>query len=146
MSAEVFVDTNVFLYAIAEDTESAPKRDRARALLLTERWGWSVQIASEFFVNATSVRRPFRLAPADAAALVETWLAYPTAHVTADTVRKAISLHQRFSLSYWDACVLAAAMELGCHTVYSEDMQHEQQYDGVRVLNPFASTSLASAP
>lgn len=146
MTADVFVDTNVFLYAIADDADSASKRDRARALLLTERWGWSVQIASEFFVNATSPRRPFRLAPADAATFVETWLAYPTAHVTADTVRKAISLHQRFSLSYWDACVLAAAAELGCHTVFSEDMQHEQEYDGLRVVNPFVPSASGSPP
>lgn len=141
MSADVFVDTNVFLYAIAEDADTASKRDRARDLLLTEHWGWSVQVASEFFVNATSPRRPFRLSAVDAAAFVETWLAYPTAHVTADTVRKAIDLHQRFSLSYWDACVLAAASELGCHTVFSEDMQHGQEYEGVRVVNPFVSIS-----
>jgi len=145
MTADVFVDTNVFLYAIDEDAVSTPKRELARALLLTERWGWSVQIASEFFVNATSARRPFRLTVDDATAFVETWLAYPIAPVTADTVRKAIALYQRFSLSYWDACVLAAAIELGCHTVFSEDMQHGQQYDDVRVVNPFESLSPASA-
>lgn len=97
-------------------------------------------------VNATSPRRPFRLAPADAAAFVETWLAYPTAQVTADTVRRAISLHQRFSLSYCDACVLAAATELGCHTVFSEDMQHAQEYDGLRVVNPFVPSASGSPP
>lgn len=55
MTADVFVDTNVFLYAIADDADSASKRDRSRALLLTERWGWSVQIASEF--SSTRHRR-----------------------------------------------------------------------------------------
>jgi len=146
MTADVFVDTNVFLYSIDEDAASMSKRERAQSLLLTERWGWSVQIASEFFANATSMRRPFRLGSADAAAFVETWLAYPTAPVTADTIRRAISLHQRFSLSYWDACVLAAAMQLGCHTVFSEDMQHGQEFDGLRVIDPFDSLSEASAP
>lgn len=146
MTADVFIDTNIFLYAIDEDPSSAPKRERARSLLLTESWGWSVQIASEFFVNATSMRRPFRLAPANAAEFVETWLAYPTAPVTADTVRRAVSLHQRFSLSYWDACVLAAASQLGCHTVFSEDMQHGQEFDGLRVIDPFDSLTQASAP
>ena len=69
MNAEVFVDTNVLLYAIDEDPASASKRQRAQQLLLSERWGWSVQVAGEFFVNATSAKRPFRLAAADAAAV-----------------------------------------------------------------------------
>jgi predicted nucleic acid-binding protein len=73
MNADVFVDTNLLLYAIDDDPAAASKRQRARQVLLTERWGWSVQVAAEFFVNATSPKRPFRLAAADAAALVEAW-------------------------------------------------------------------------
>ena len=46
----------------------------------------------------------------------------------------------RFSLSYWDAAILAAASELGCATVWSEDMAHGQDYDGVIVMNPFVDT------
>ena len=137
MNAEVFVDTNIFLYAIDEDPASAAKRERAQKLLLSERWGWSVQVVAEFFVNATSPKRPFRLSSTDAAALVETWLAYPTLPGTPDLVRDAISIHQRFQLSYWDAAILAAARRLGCHTVHSEDLNHGQDYDGVRVVNPF---------
>jgi predicted nucleic acid-binding protein len=54
----------------------------------------------------------------------------------------AISAKQRFGISYWDAAILAAAKQLGCHTVYSEDLNHGQDYDGVRVVNPFlAATS-----
>ena len=43
-TAEVFVDTNVLLYTIDEDPASATKRLRAQQLLLSERWGWSVQV------------------------------------------------------------------------------------------------------
>ncbi len=137
MNADVFIDTNVLLYSIDEDQASLHKRDRARELLLTERWGWSVQVAAEFFVNATSPKRPFRLSSADAAAFVETWFAYPTVVSTADLVRIAISLHQRFDVSYWDAAIVAAAAQLGCQTLYSEDLNHGQDYDGVRVIDPF---------
>jgi predicted nucleic acid-binding protein len=137
MNADVFIDTNVFLYTIDEDPASAPKRQRAQQLLLTERWGWSVQVAAEFFVNATSPKRPFRLAAADAAALVETWLAFPTLDLTPALFRAALALQQRFQLSYWDAAILAAAKQMGCHTVFSEDLNHGQNYDGVSVLNPF---------
>jgi predicted nucleic acid-binding protein len=139
LNAEVFVDTNVFLYTIDEEPASAAKRARAQQLLLSERWGWSVQVAAEFFVNATSPKRQFRLASADAAALVEAWFAFPTNPLTADVVRAALGLHQRFQISYWDAAIIAAAKEMGCHTVYSEDLNDGQTFDGVLVVNPFRS-------
>src|SRR5262245_43177109 len=119
MTAEVFVDTNVLLYTIDEDPESAAKREKAQKLLVSERWAWSIQVAAEFFVNATSSKRQFRLESASAAALVETWFNYPTLPLTADLVRAAIELQQRFQLNYWDAAIIAAAKQMGCHTVYS---------------------------
>src|SRR5438105_15773141 len=123
MTADAFVDTNILLYTIDEDPASAQKRQRAQQLLLSERWGWSVQVAAEFFVNATSAKRPFRLPAADAAALLETWFAFPTLELTPALVRAAIDLLQRFQVSYWDAAILAAAKLMGCHTVFSEDMK-----------------------
>ena len=50
---------------------------------------------------------------------------------------RAIEIRAGFGISYWDAAILAAAMMLGCEAVYSEDLSHEQDYDGVRVINPF---------
>jgi predicted nucleic acid-binding protein len=141
MNAEVFVDTNVFLYSIDEDPASAPKRQRAQDLLLSERWGWSVQVAAEFFVNATSVKRPFRLAADDAAALVEAWFAFPTLEVTPALFRAAVEFQQRFRLSYWNAAIVAAAKAMGCRMVFSEDLNAGQDYDGVVVVNPFVSVS-----
>src|SRR5579871_1209493 len=99
MNAEVFVDTNVLLYTIDEDPASASKWQRAQQLLLSGRWGWSVQVAAEFFVNATSTKRPFRLAATDAAALVEIWFAFPTLELTPALFRAAVDFHRRFQLN-----------------------------------------------
>lgn len=137
MNVDVFIDTNVLLYSIDDDPANVAKRQRAQQLLLTEKWGWSVQVASEFFVNATSAKRPFKLVPTAAVALVETWLAFPTLDVTPALFRSAVDIQQRFQLSYWDAAILAAAKQMGCATVYSEDMNAGQNYDGVTVVNPF---------
>jgi predicted nucleic acid-binding protein len=137
MNADVFLDTNVLLYAIDENPASASKRQRANDLIQSERWGWSLQVAAEFFVNATSARRPFRLATDDAAALVETWLSVPTLDLTPALYRAAVALHQRYGISYWDAAIIAAAKEMGCSTVYSEDLSDGQAYDGVTIVNPF---------
>jgi predicted nucleic acid-binding protein len=137
MNADVFIDTNVLLYSIDEDPANASKRQRAEQLLLSERWGWSVQVAAEFFVNATSAKRPFKLVAAAAAALVETWFAFPTLDVTPALFRAALDVQKRFQLSYWDAAILAAAKQMGCHTIFSEDLNDGQNYDGVTVVNPF---------
>lgn len=57
--------------------------------------------------------------------------------VTLGVFRDAVSMRRRFGLSYWDAAILAAARKLGCDAVYSEDMSAEQDYSGIRVVNPF---------
>lgn len=49
----------------------------------------------------------------------------------------ALNLRTTFALSYWDSLIVAAAQEAGCHTLISEDMQHQQQIDGLRIINPF---------
>jgi predicted nucleic acid-binding protein len=141
MNADVFVDTNVLLYTIDDDPANAAKRQQAQQLLLSQRWGWSVQVAAEFFVNATSSKRPFKLNPTAAKALVEAWLAFPTLDVTPALFRDARDLAMRFQLNYWDAAILAAAKRLGCHTVFSEDLNDGQHYDGVTVVNPFSAAT-----
>jgi predicted nucleic acid-binding protein len=139
MNADVFIDTNVLLYTIDEAPDSASKRLVAQELLLSQQWGWSVQVAADFHVNATSAKRAFRLSSTDARNLVETWLAFPTIALTPDLFLVAVDVQQRFQLSDWDAAILAAAKQLGCRTVYSEDLNDGQRYDDVTVVNPFSN-------
>lgn len=137
MNAEVFIDTNVFLYAISDRPEERLKTERARHLLLNENWSWSVHVAGEFFSTATSPKRQFQLPNDRAVEYLQTWLNFPTASVTPSTVLRALEIQQRFRVNYWDAAIIAAALELGCHTLYTEDLNHGQHYDGVKVVNPF---------
>lgn len=58
---------------------------------------------------------------------------------TPELVSAAVHLHQRFQVSYWDAAILAAARQMGCRTVYSEDLNAGQDYNGVTVINPFSA-------
>ena len=64
--------------------------------------------------------------------------------MTRELVLEAIAVKQRFGISYWDAAILTAARQMGCHTVYSEDLNPGQNYDGVRVVNPFPATPVAA--
>ena len=61
----------------------------------------------------------------------------PVVETSVALARRAFHLKTRFDIRYWDAAVNTAALELGCHTLYSEDLNHGQDYEGVRVLNPF---------
>lgn len=141
MNAEAFIDTNVFLYALSDRPEEQQKAERARELLLIENWGWSVQVAGEFYHIATSAKRQFRLPHSSAMEYVETWLKFPTASLHPSTVLSALELRERFQVSYWDAAIIAAAGELGCGTIYSEDLSDGQNYGGVKVVNPFLGSS-----
>ena len=57
--------------------------------------------------------------------------------VTQEVFLAGAAISQRFGLSYWDGAILAAARAAGCDAVYSEDLSAEQDYDGLRVVNPF---------
>lgn len=137
MNAEIFIDTNVFLYALSTRPEERQKAERPRELLLNENWGWSVQVAGEFYHIATSAKRQFRLPHSSAMEYVKTWLKFPTASLHPATVLSALEIRDRFQVSYWDAAIIAAARELGCRTIYTEDLSHGQDYDDVKVVNPF---------
>ena len=68
---------------------------------------------------------------------VKTWLKFPTASLHPASVLSALEIRDRFQVSYWDAAIIAATRELGCRTIYTEDLSHGQDYDGVKVVNPF---------
>ena len=55
-------------------------------------------------------------------------------------MRAAFTIRERFGLSYWGSAILAAARECGCDAVYSEDLSDEQDYNGLRVINPFVDS------
>jgi predicted nucleic acid-binding protein len=62
---------------------------------------------------------------------------YPVLSPTPNLVFRALDLSARYQIRYYDAAILAAAQELGCQTLYSEDFSNGQTYDTVQVLNPF---------
>ena len=135
------VDTNVLLYAIGASPEETGKRRRARALLAEPDIAVSVQVLQEFYHQATRPNRPGRLTHDDALRFLEPLLRLPTQAVTVEVFQAAVSIRARFGLSYWDSAILAAARAMSCDAVYSEDMSPGQDYDGLRVIDPFAQRS-----
>lgn len=131
------VDTNVLLYAVSRSPDDTVKRRRAIELLKGHDLAVSVQVFQEFYYQVRRPARPDRLTHDDALAFLGTLLRFPIQEVTLDVFRTGVAISQRFGLSYWDGAILAAARALGCDAVYSEDMSSDQDYDGLRVINPF---------
>jgi predicted nucleic acid-binding protein len=132
-----FVDTNVLLYAVSTAPAEAPKAQAARRLLEAHDLALSVQVLQEFYVQATRGGRKNRLTHEQAALLVEAWLRFPVQETTVPLMQAALETKRRHRISYWDAAVVEAARLLECAVLLSEDLAHGQNYDGVRVVNPF---------
>jgi predicted nucleic acid-binding protein len=136
MPAERFLDTNILLYGY--DLDAPAKRAIAQSLL--ER-AWlqqgctavSVQVLQEFYVNFV---RQGHL-PAEAAALIGDFTLWPVIENSLALFRLGLSLQSRWQLSLWDAMILAAAQASGARELLTEDLNHGQDYGGVRVVNPF---------
>ncbi len=135
-----FVDTNILLYAVSTVPE---ERSKSRVALLTlenEDLALSVQVLQEFYVQATRGVEQDRLSHEQAILLIESFLRFPVQDMTLKLLRTALATKERFRISYWDAAIIEAAREMGCDTILSEDLNHGQDYGGVRVMNPFRKT------
>ena len=132
-----FVDTNVLLYAISRAPDEQAKAGRANGLLAERDLVLSVQVLQEFYVQATRESKPDPISHEVARKLVASFRPFPVLPLTADLVDSAMATRARFQISYWDAAILEAARSLGCKLVLSEDLSDDQDYDGVRVENPF---------
>jgi predicted nucleic acid-binding protein len=132
-----FLDTNVLLYSISEDSADATKRDRAVALLDERHNALSVQVLQEFYVQATRPTRRGALSHELAIELIRTWLRFPVQEITVAVMSEALRIKAGHQLSYWDAAIVAAARALGCREIYSEDMSHGRDIEGTVIVNPF---------
>jgi predicted nucleic acid-binding protein len=132
-----FLDTNILLYAISPNPEEAAKRGRADALLNQEDGALSVQVLQEFYVQATRPTRPGRLPHDLAVGLIRAWSRFKVQEMTLPVMQAALEIKAAHGFSYWDSAIIAAARALGCSRLYSEDMSHGREIEGVTIVNPF---------
>ncbi len=133
-----FVDTNIFLYRISTDPLEADKQLVATDILDSDDLAVSVQVFQEFYVQATRPSRTGALLHEEAVLLIESWKRFSVQKITTELLDAALKARDRWQLSYWDAAIIEAARFLGCETVFSEDLNSGQNFEGVTVQNPFA--------
>ena len=126
-----FFDTNVLLSAL---TPGDPRAERAR-LLLADGGIISVQALNEFTnVARRKLGQPWGEINEKLGAVRALCEVKP---LTLATHERALALAERYGYQIYDALHLASALENGCSILYTEDLQHGQQIEGLTIRNPF---------
>ncbi|HSV46018.1 MAG TPA: PIN domain-containing protein [Ramlibacter sp.] len=140
-----FFDTNVLVYT--QDTLEPGKQAVARALVEQAigagEFTISTQVMQEFY--AVAARRQL-LSPAQAAALVQAWAENEVVSSTPDLLFRAFALAQSSRISVWDALIVQAALDAGCTTLYTEDLQHGMKFGSLALVNPFLVPAAVHEP
>ncbi len=136
----VFIDTNIFVYA--HDESDIKKAKQARKLLVdlaTDNIGCiSTQVIQEF-CNVALRKSATPLLPKDIARIIKELLSPLLAHRPDGLFYlRTLETYARYSLSFYDAAIVQAAIDLDCSVLYSEDLQAGARYSNVLVTNPFA--------
>jgi predicted nucleic acid-binding protein len=134
MRAERFFDTTILIYAIARNDVRAPVAEE----LLADGGILSVQVLNEFVAVA---RRKLGMGWGELKQALEAFrtLCGSPAPLTADTHDAALRIAERYGFHIYDSLIVAAALEAGCATLYSEDMQDGQTIDSLTIRNPFVA-------
>lgn len=143
MSAEVFLDTNVFIYQL--DTTDTRKSSIADALIReaveTGSGCISYQVVQEC-LNTVLRKAAVPLDATAARAYLEHVLE-PLMRVTATVhlYHRGLDIQDRYRYSFYDALIIAAALEAECTKLLSEDLQDGQRIETLTIENPFRAAA-----
>jgi len=138
MNVKSFLDTNIFVYCFDKShKEKSAKAERLVYEALASRHGViSYQVTQEFVAAVRRFRVPMRFEDIE-----EYWqttlLPLLTIYFTPDLYARALKLAERDRLSWYDALIVAAAIQGGCKVLYSEDLQHGRCFGDLVVQDPF---------
>lgn len=137
-----FLDTNILIYAV--DEADLVKQQIAVALvreaILSGRGIISIQVVQEFLnVARRKFKQPMTIEQCRGHIrnVLEPLCAY---FPSISTMDRALLVIDETGYSLYDALIVTAAIESGCRTLYSEDLQHGRKIQGLTILNPFIGT------
>lgn len=136
MAARSFIDTNVLIYAEANDVPA--KQMAALALLKRLHEDGTGTLSTQILQEYCNVMiKKLKLPYPHIRAQLDLHAQFAVVQVTPAIIRAALDLHQTRSLGFFDAAVVASAQIAGCTTLYSDDMNAGEQIAGLRIVNPF---------
>lgn len=138
MPGKVFVDTNILIYAHDRD---AGEKYAIAGSLIKEIWQEengviSTQVIQEFYINVTR-KIPTPLSRAKVRALLANYFTWQVEINGPDTILLASEIEERYSLSFWDSLIVAAASQAKVEKILTEDFQAGQLIEGILIENPF---------
>ena len=136
MAQDVFIDTNIWLYAFINQSTDFVKQTKARTLIQNVQPVVSVQVINEIYVNLI---KKAKVTEDEISQLIESFYTnYRVIDLTQVILIRASQLRQQYSLSYWDSLIVASALIANVTEIYSEDMQHELVISNqITIINPF---------
>lgn len=140
MDDKAFLDTNILIYAYSEDE---PKK-QSIALQLLDRFEDNIMISKQVINELSNILlKKFKLSSDQVEnVLLEIDNVLLIVDFDLTTQIKALKLKDRYRFQYYDALIVATALENNCTVVYSEDMQHDMLIDGsLKIINPFNVTN-----
>jgi predicted nucleic acid-binding protein len=138
MIAPVFVDTNLLIYCFDEADQQKYRAARLwRAELWKNRQGrLSFQVLQEFYSTAT---RKWPALRSEIRSEIRDLTEWQPVITNAEILESCWKIQERYQLSFWDSLIVAAAKAASCRHLLTEDLQADQDLDGVLVVNPFRS-------
>src|SRR6266568_8831433 len=139
MSGRTFFDSNIFIYAYdpRDNRKQTTASDLIREHTIEGSAIISYQVIQEFF-NFALVKAATKIGLEDAQVILQD-VFRPLQIIPSSfpLVSDAIRIQDRYRLSWYDSLIVSAAQQAGCSVLYSEDLQHGQQFGSVTVRNPF---------
>jgi predicted nucleic acid-binding protein len=139
MSDRFFLDTNIFVYSFDQgaDVKAGIATQLIRKALTSQKGIVSYQVVQEFFnVALKRFSQPMRLADAEQY-LGTVFRPLLVVHSSQSLYAEALRLQGQSGLSWYDSLIVSAAIQAQCDFLFTEDLQHGQQFGTLRVANPF---------
>ena len=132
MLAKAFIDTNIIIYALGQNSTKA----HIVAPLFINLPFISTQVLSE---TANVASKRLALSVSEIRKLISSLEIMSSVEIISlVTIHAALNIRERYNYSWYDSLIVGTALEAGCETLYSEDMQNGQLINNsLRIVNPF---------
>jgi len=136
MTSKIFIDTNVLVYAL--DKAEPEKQKKARELLRkteSDRLGViSTQVLQEYYVVAT---QKMKVEPELAKRIISSLSKFEVVVINQPIIEKAIDISISNKITFWDALIVSSAAAARCRIIWTEDLNHGQSINKIKIENPF---------
>jgi len=132
MNDKFFIDSNIFLYAFCDKD---PAKQKIASQIVNSSATISVQVINE--VSSNMLRKLLFLNSDIKGFIKSCYNRFDVFNLDKNIFINACDIRDKYKISYYDSLIISAALFSKCTILYSEDMQHNQEIEGLKIVNPF---------